>query len=210
MGAQQRSRPTSTRRSTLPARRRTSNSDGSLDSNGPGFQIGQRSTPFYLNGIGLAGQNGFPKGLVNNDYKTLQPRVGFSEDLFGNGKTVLRGGFGTFYERLQGNESTTLPPRLRSLTTRARAASIFTTPTKSWVTGLTAATPFFATGITNIRIDLSSSRSGQFSLGVQHELKPSVIWVVQYVGNMAWHQNIDRHINTFPINTDLNIRCNDR
>ncbi len=43
-------------------------------------------------------------GLVNNDYKTLQPRVGFSEDLFGNGRTVLRGGFGTFYERMQGND----------------------------------------------------------------------------------------------------------
>ena len=49
----------------------------------------------------------------------------------------------------------------------------------------------------------------QFSLGVQHELKPSMIWVVQYVGNLAWHQNIFRHINTFPINTDLNTRCNE-
>ena len=29
-----------------------------------------------------------------------------------------------------------------------------------------------------------------FSLGVQHELSPSVIWVVQYVGNIAWHQNV--------------------
>ena len=44
------------------------------------------------------------RGVVNNDYETLQPRVGFSEDLFGNGKTVLRGGFGTFYERIQGND----------------------------------------------------------------------------------------------------------
>ena len=59
---------------------------------------------FYLNGMGLAGQNGFPKGLVDNDYNTLQPRVGFSEDIFGNGKTVLRGGFGTFFERMQGND----------------------------------------------------------------------------------------------------------
>ncbi len=69
--------------------------------------------PFYLNGMGLAGQNGFPKGLVENDYNTLQPRVGFSEDLFGNGKTVLRGGFGTFFERLQGNDiynAATNPP----------------------------------------------------------------------------------------------------
>ena len=41
----------------------------------------------------------------------------------------------------------------------------------------------------------------QFSLGVQHELKPSMIWVVQYVGNLAWHQNIERHINNFPLST---------
>src|SRR5579862_4541479 len=37
---------------------------------------------------------------------------------------------------------------------------------------------------------------------------PSMIWVVQYVGNLAWHQNIERHINNYDVNTDLNIRCN--
>ena len=36
-----------------------------------------------------------------------------------------------------------------------------------------------------------------FSLGVQHELAPSVVWVVQYVGNLAWHQNIvDNAVNS--------------
>ena len=50
----------------------------------------------------------------------------------------------------------------------------------------------------------------QFSLGVQHEIAPSVIWVVQYVGNLAWHQNIQRQINTYPLETDMNIRCRRR
>ena len=39
-----------------------------------------------------------------NDYNTIMPRLGFSYDLFGNGKTILRAGFGTFYERIQGND----------------------------------------------------------------------------------------------------------
>jgi hypothetical protein len=47
----------------------------------------------------------------------------------------------------------------------------------------------------------------QFSLGVQHELAPSVVWVVQYVGNLAWHQEIQTQINNFPLTTDNAIRC---
>jgi hypothetical protein len=182
------------------------NADGSLDSTGPGFQT-VNGVPFYLNGMGLAGQNSFPKGLVENDYNTLQPRVGFSEDLFGNGKTVLRGGFGTFYERLQGNDiynAATNPPFAFN---PAATNVYFSNPSTSWVTGLTAATPFFASGLTNLEKSYKAPAVAQFSLGLQHELKPSMIWVIQYVGNLAWHQNIERDINDFPLNTDLNVRC---
>jgi hypothetical protein len=34
-----------------------------------------------------------------------------------------------------------------------------------------------------------------------------LIWVIQYVGNVAWHQNIDRAIDTFPLNTPNLIRA---
>ncbi len=173
---------------------------GTIDPASPGITT-VNTVQFYLNGMGLAAQNGFPRGLVKNDYNTIQPRVGFSEDLFGNGKTVLRGGFGTFFERMQGNDiynAATSSPFAYNLSI---SNTMFSHPGTNWQTGADAAAnglPVFATSVTNLAKDYRAPAVAQFSLGVQHELSPSVVWVVQYVGNMAWHQNVDRHINTIP------------
>ncbi len=59
---------------------------------------------FYLNGIGVGGVNGIPKGLVNDSWNNWGPRLGWAYDLTGQAKTVLRGGFGMMYERIQGND----------------------------------------------------------------------------------------------------------
>ena len=184
------------------------NSDGSLNTSAPGFVTPPGfSNSFYLNGMGLAGQNGFPKGLVTNDYNTWQPRFGFSEDLFGNGKTVLRGGFGTFFERMQGNDiynAATSPP----FAYNPSASNVyFSDPHTTWSSGATAALPFFATSVTNLAERYPAPAVAQYSLGLQHELAPSVIWVVQYVGNLAWHQNIELPFNNFPLNTSLTTRA---
>ena len=151
----------------------------------------------YINGVDLAGQNGIGPGLVINDFNTLQPRVGFSEDLSGNGKTILRGGFGTFFERMQGNDiynTATSSPFNPSLSLNN---VYFSTPGLNWSTGhqITASELIFAGAMDSMAQSYKAPAVAQFSLGVQREVAPSMIWVVQYVGNLAWHQNVERNLN---------------
>jgi hypothetical protein len=184
-------------------------SNGSMDSTGPGFQtytIVGISAPYYTNGMRIAGQGGFPKGLVTNDYNTWQPRVGFSEDIFGTGKTVLRGGFGTFFERMQGNDIYNAATNAPFVNDPSAPFVNMSDPHTSTQTGQVASTPFFASGLTTLDLTYPAPAVAQYSLGVQHELKPSMIWVVQYVGNLAWHQNDQRHIDNFPLDTPMGVR----
>lgn len=44
-----------------------------------------------------AGTAGWPKALINTPHDDWGPRVGFAYDLRGDGKTVIRGGYGLFY-----------------------------------------------------------------------------------------------------------------
>jgi hypothetical protein len=187
--------------------------NGTIDPASPGLES-VNGVNYYLNGMGLAGVEGFPRGLVTNDYKTVQPRVGFSEDLSGNGKTVLRGGFGTFYERMQGNDiynAATNPPFAYNL---GLNNTQYSSPGTSWNLPATESgspqavaagggVPIFAASVTNLAPTYRAPAVAQFSIGVQREISPSVIWVIQYVGNLAWHQNIERNINTFPLSTPL-------
>ncbi len=91
-----------------PANAATILANGTIAPGSPGLGASPNAIlngyPLYMNGIGIAGQNGIPRGLVKNNWALFAPRLGFAYDLTGGGRTVLRGGFGTMYERIQGND----------------------------------------------------------------------------------------------------------
>ena len=181
------------------------NADGTINSASPTLYT-YNGIPAYINGTNLAGLEGYPRGVVTNDYKTWQPRVGFSEDLFGNGRTILRGGFGTFYERMQGNDIFGVATSAPFDPSLSISNPYFSQPGKNWSTGnvIAPTSLIFAGNGDSIAQTFRAPAVAMFSLGVQHEIKPSVIWVAQYVGNVQWHQNIvNNSLNGLPTNIGL-------
>src|SRR5579884_3457536 len=155
--------------------------------------------PLYLNGIGIPGQNGVPKGLVNNHWAAFGPRLGFAYDLTGAGKTVLRGGFGIMYERIQGNDMYNAGPNIPFSLQVSLNGVEMTNPSLALNTGTAAARPINPAGITGLALDnYNLPASYQYSIGVQHSLSTRTVLSVSYVGNQGRHQNDYRQINLPP------------
>ena len=130
-----------------------------------------------------------PRGFFDSE-NLFAPRFGFSYSPSANGKTAIRGGFGMFFEKPEGNVAfgqPGLPPFLQSVTYYGGNLS---NPSAG-----TAGT-YSTYSVSAIDPHLVVARTMQFSLGVQRELPYGMLLETSYVGMLGRHEMREPSINT--------------
>ena len=148
-----------------------------------------------FNGAFQAGQ-GISDTVQNGNAFRISPRLGAVYDLSGTGTTIIRGGWGIFFDRPQGNMVFDLggnaPGVLSSTVQWGRLQDISGGAAAS-------ADPYPTLGLNPTAFDFDPPRVQQWNVGVQRKLPYHLVADLAYVGSHSDHQLRQEQINSIPL-----------
>ena len=153
---------------------------------------GPSAYALFQNYIQTSSQAGLPLSITATDLTQFGPRFGFAWTV--TDRTVLRGGYGTFFEQenTDGRVNNNMVPfrldetGINDLTQKRTMANFFNSQPLT-----TSAAPT----IGGTPREMKMGRNHHFNLGAQQQISHSTVLEVNYVGNIGQHLNGVSNIN---------------